>query len=245
MGYRSHDMLGSLIYLFTDPRLPGGTQQAVDIPYKGSSLTGLFTVTPAQERLDFVLWLTQTPSTGKLTDTAADIAGLGTHFNDTFVRATDANGNVDLNARSDTGFAKQFRDGALWLDSSRQVGHFLTAAHFGRADRGAHCAVGHELRADGSGELGQCLAGELSMLSFFNAVEYDLMGDYAQRECIIESIMYDLPEDFDPAQHQDRIGNSRQDLRLTVKGWGFGRLVRQGDIATRAQAQKWLTKNLR
>lgn len=238
-------MLGSLIYLFTDPRLPGGAQQAVDIPYKGSSMTGLFNVTPAQERLDFVLWITQSPSTGKLTDTAADIAGLGTHFNE-FVETTDRTPG----ARSDTGFAEQFRDGGLWVKSSRQVGHFLTAAHLGRANLGAECAVGHELRADGTGELGQCLAGEFATLQFLSAVDADLSGDDARRACFIDSIMYDLPETFNPADFSkqsgnDRSGNSRQDLRLTIKGWGFGRLIQHGDIATLAQTQEWLIKNLR
>jgi hypothetical protein len=47
------------------------------------------------------------------------------------------------------------------------------------------------------------------------------------------------------ANGNDRLGNSLQDLRLSVKGWRFGQMIKNKQITTTDQASNWLLQNLK
>jgi RHS repeat-associated protein len=222
--------LGALVSLFADTGLPGGSAA------KPQQLRRK-TLTAAAERLEFVLWYT---------------AGEG-RFSHDRVRF------------SDTGFAEEFRDGHLWTNAdgsafvSNQVNHFLTAAdlayRFGNTldsitDSWARgCLIGHELYGQGQQpELYQCTIGvsDVQHRKFMWAIASDVRGDYCDRDRLISEILPGLPEsgsrgrlDQDP-----RRGNSRQDLRLSIKGWLFGKAILNGQINTTDEASNWLASNL-
>ncbi len=160
-------------------------------------------------------------------------------------------------ARGDKGFAQEFQDdhlyGELWgieRPASRQLGHFLTAVRMGDADNDylrlayLYAIVGHEQKSDGKGKIGQMfglmrqsLAPSRSDVSAFRiAVEQDAAGAYEARDATLYTI-------FDPKKHGDpanRIGNSMEDLRLSVRGWRLGAGVRQGEFTTNKDVANWL-----
>ena len=176
----------------------------------------------ASERLDFVLWYTHT--------------GVRTHSGW---------------SRNHSGFPKQYQD--PWPDSRDQVGHFLTAVDIGRSDFPPYylCALGHELVGDGPyvhDALIQCGTPTPSQTNyFFEALEAEVVGNDILRDCLIARLLPELPEELDAndPQFSGRQGNSRQDLRLTLKGLNFGKRVQMGNISTPHEASMWLVANLR
>lgn len=212
-----NDSLGALISLFSLDTLPGGSAASV-VKYPMASLT------PAQERLEFILWMTH--------------SGTRVHFTNDF-------------GFSDTGFNPAYQDSAIWRSSSNQVGHFLTAVHLGYDpfvddDTSIACIVGHENVADDAygGSYGsistnskQCLNGLLDVDEFVEAAVADTYGDYARRDCLLASIL--------DSGWEHREGNSPQDLLLSLKGWIFGKRLLNQEIQSLNGAKNWLIQNLR
>ncbi|HEU4323433.1 MAG TPA: FG-GAP-like repeat-containing protein [Roseiflexaceae bacterium] len=241
---RGSNMLESMIYLFTENTLPGGSRAAVNgsnldmtiVSSGGWPVTLPHRRTAAQERLEFVLWITRTgdPSIGNA------YTG-GGQFNSDFVTTTDPNAR----GRNDSGFAAEFQDGGLWTRSSSQVGHFLTAVQMGyQSQELAACAIGHELSGDDTDHAVQCAQGIGQVGRFNRAIEADAAGDYVLRDCLISQMLGNLPEQFDPKDYQSRAGNSWQDTRLTIRGWRFGDMIRRKQITTLKQSGDWLRANL-
>jgi len=224
-------------------------------------------LTPAQERLEFVLWATHTRQADGTIDESRTV-----HFGIRY---------------GDGGFASQFRDRDVHPDSSNQVGHFLTAAHIGYDSSkigislplvtviggmpqvhqiqiggyqaGLACLVGHELMADGSGDIDQCAAallpayyrpdlnesGYMSALDLYRLAKvYDRAGNTLMRDCTLYSIVR-LPEKRSGSSHDNRSGNSIQDLRLSLKGDNFGQAIKYGSIRGLSDADQWLSATLR
>ncbi len=163
--------------------------------------------------------------------------------------------------RGDTGFRSEFRDDHLYSDlwgietpASRQVGHFLTAVHMGY--KPGHLEgffirsiVGHEMVTDAKGKLGVpvrtaqqvAAAGSTEISCFKTAVKLDAAG---ASPLDMDAALYPI---FDPAKHgkqEDRIGNSMEDLRLSVKGWRLGQMVESGVLATNKDLANWIALNV-
>ncbi len=225
-----HNAAGSLVYLFTDLDLPGGSGSKAQQMRQNN-------LSEAAERLEFVLWYTS--------------SGSARHFGIPF---------------DDSGFRKELQDSLVWGKNppSNQVGHFLTAVDAGynswgdwRDYFGKSCIVGHEKLGDYQGSQGpgrywhymiQCDMGGTTddINSFDAAVQADEKGNYELRDCLISEILPDLPEIFDrnKPEYQNRRGNSRQDLRLSIKGWIFGNMIKDRRIRDLNGAQSWLRTNI-
>jgi RHS repeat-associated protein len=225
----STDSLRALLYMFSNrgiaSDMPGG-------PGAQAQQLRQIDLSPAAERLDFVLWATSSEEGSPL------------HFGIQF---------------RDTGFAPEFQDHQLWPDSSNQVGHFLTAVHLAYVGDydfrlGIACTVGHELLSDHlASDWYQCLQGieadseGYHIGRFLDAMVADVQGDYRQRDCLLRQIV-GLPDAFDPTNPTIdylRHGNSMQDLRLSLKGWIFGWKVLGRSINSLDEAREWLIANLR
>ena len=160
----------------------------------------------------------------------------------------------------DTGFASEFKDDYLYSSqwgtkqpASRQTGHFLTAVAMGMtSDKSLRrfylrSIVGHELRSDGKGvsqlfsTFNQILApSQNDVDAFEKAVATDIGGNYRARDSQLFSI-------FDPDKHGDqasRVGNSMEDLRLSVRGWRLGTAVSQGVLQTNKDVATWIALNV-
>ncbi len=72
--------------------------------------------------------------------------------------------------------------------------------------------------------------------AFHSAVEHDSSKDYLSRDTSLMSI-YGL---WRHGNQKDRVGNSMQDLRLSVRGWRLGSMVRQGGLSTNKDLANWL-----
>jgi hypothetical protein len=166
--------LATLIRLFADPALPGGSTK------EAQSHSRQF-LSPVAERLQFVLWYTRGERL----------------FSHDRVEFTD----VD--------FAREFQDAHYYVNpdgtrySSNQVNHFLSAVDLGFSSdwltRDAYkaCLIGHEKYRQGSkDEWYQCTIGVTTReLDLFNqAIKADYAGNYADRDCLIEQILPNLPE---------------------------------------------------
>lgn len=228
------DSLRALLFMFSD------YLQSSDVP-GGSGVTAKRyrqkDLTPAAERLEFILWYTETSP------------GSPGHFRE------------DL-TWNDSGFAKELQDGQLWRESRRQVGHFLTATHLGYQGYlpspvlDIACIVGHEMSSDtllgGMNEAYQCASGLVNdgtqhVQRFLDAVLADVEGDAKLRDCLLYDIV-GLPDEFDSTNfitEKLRYGNSMQDMRLSVKGWIFGQKIKGGSISSLEQGRQWLITNLR
>ena len=165
--------------------------------------------------------------------------------------------------RGDRGFAREFQDDYLYRElwgcrtpQSQQLGHFLTAVGMGykaathpedEVMRGARLIliVGHEMYRDAKGSAGmgpstvrQLLEGLRGdgVACFEEAVRLDAAGQYEARDAQLYAI-------FDPARHgapRDRLGNSMEDLRLSVRGWRLGHIVASGGLGTNRDLANWL-----
>ena len=224
--------LDTLLFLFETEALPGGS-----IPRNnGYQAAGL---TAAQERLEFVLWLTD-----------------------------DGQANFQIQF-TDQGLRQAFRDSGLFADdySNNQIAHFLTAVRLGYGkgnlypdseENAIACIIGHEKIGDPAAGSSrgtsiasnavQCLLGgnRDDHALFRQAVAADRNGNAQERDCLITSLLPGLPEQHARwgADHP-RVGNSIQDLRLSIKGWIFGQDIRDRTITTLKAASSWLRTNLR
>jgi hypothetical protein len=147
-----------------------------------------------------------------------------------------------------TGFRKEFED--PWPTSTDQVGHFLTAVRlafdpqflsnpvfqlllggWGDTDMSFRLMIGHEKVADPPD------ANRLGIKTLFTALR-----------CF--RAQYQSVTDDDVAQFQtgqlemirvgNGLGNSMEDLRLSHKGWLFGRSITEGHFRSREEVADWI-----
>jgi RHS repeat-associated protein len=171
--------------------------------------------------------------------------------------------------KGDYGFQPELRDDHLYREvwgyqgaESTQVGHLLSAVSMGyetgltgRPTRmiKRYLMVRHEQAADAGGGasllqvvgslLRQALplqglsqAGE-DVYYFGRAIEADAAGDVAARDYYLENQVLDVAI-FGPLGN--RLGNSMEDLRLSVRGWRLGNLVSGGQIQTNQELANWI-----
>jgi RHS repeat-associated protein len=215
--------------LFAHPNLPGGTASE-------SRSSRHHDLTPAAERLEFVLWYASNRKDGK--------------------RISQAFQRVPF---SDTDFTTDLQDRMLQgqetgepIDRSNQVHHFLRAVdiayQFGWSGGWVMgCLIGHEQFPGNPSRVTQCVGVSWQNLQLFDkAIAEDLAGNNADRDCYLRAIMPHLPETLaQPRRPGDPYyGKSVQDLRLSLKGWIFGNSIRTGEIRTPSQAATWLRSNL-
>lgn len=208
----------------------------------------------AAERLDFVLWSTDTNCEKGAWE---KLQLLCTHFRSDSPFVVHAN---------DRGFAPDVADGVKWYNpaatgfvydvyhdrvdmGSPQVGHFLTAVDIGRQPSWKEtllrpAAVGHELVGDDQGAVPQILAGLTHSRErglFAEAIAAAEAGDRALAHRCVSLALPDLSVS---GNEPGRVGNSKQDLLNTSYGIAFGRKVRRGDFASPAEAADWLARNV-
>ena len=215
--------LAAFVTLFADPDLPGGQGNEARQWRRGD-------LSAAAERLEFILWYT---------------AGKG-HF---------AHDRIKF---SDQGFALNLQDHQLMENTngtvfvSNQVNHFLTAVDIAYQNSlltdnlYEGCLIGHEQNTQNVPGWRQCLrTTQLDIARFETAVIADIAGDYESRDCLLHKILPNLSEDHKPFIPNDpKFGNSAQDLRLSLKGWIFGKKIQNNEIVSLRDAQSWLQTNL-
>jgi hypothetical protein len=114
--------------------------------------------------------------------------------------------------------------------------------------------VGHEMVGDTEELMGlprvppQYYAGATSAEAvglFLKAIEADRLGRTRERDTYLQPILGDpLRREVIPGP--ERIGNSMPDLRLSIKGWRFGKGTRNEEegIRTRQDAANWLRREV-
>jgi len=143
----------------------------------------------------------------------------------------------------------QFYNKDHWANAgpSNQVGHFLSAVALGFSHPDFITdwfVIGHELKSDKGGVLNQLFGVTDQMKKgFTDAISADERGDNHTRDQLLWSIL-GFPAsvafgDVDPS----RQGNSLQDLRLTVKGYRFGKWAAYNYLPPVAAA-RWLRRNI-
>lgn len=75
---------------------------------------------------------------------------------------------------------------------------------------------------------------------FMLAINADRPGSYRERDYLLIEIL-----GFGDRPPPGRYGNSLQDFRLSLKGWRFGVMIKNGQIRTTRQAAQWPENNLR
>jgi RHS repeat-associated protein len=75
--------------------------------------------------------------------------------------------------------------------------------------------------------------------NFLTAVGADERGYLETRDDYLQTIM-----NIQPGTQGDRVGNSIEDFRLTVKGWRFGKWVRANWAVSHREAALWLRHNI-
>ena len=113
--------------------------------------------------------------------------------------------------------------------------------------------VGHEILGD-KGGVGQFISipqqyavtREEDRQWFLEAVRDDRLGFYNLRDRVLQTILLSTSPKIreDAIAGPGRVGNSMQDLRLSVKGWRFGEEIRIGVIQTRQEAADWLRREI-
>ncbi len=178
--------------------------------------------------------------------------------------------NFAVDFGSDCGFAVEFRDSGfygLWgkdPQDSNQVGHFLTAVnmtyywelvHKSNAHPDSMAAhsrwalypiIGHEQMSDDPPYNVAIQPSKPTTWDFIlwdQAVEFDSKGQYQWRDDALWAIL-NFPANI-PMGGVDRrrVGNSLQDLRLSLKGYRFAHWVWDNPTTHPAQAGRWLSLN--
>jgi RHS repeat-associated protein len=245
--------LSALITLFSAQDFPGGSSPRA-IRLRRIDLSS------AAERLEFVLDYTTDPK-------------LGTPFGKTF-NDLDFNSQFQdpWKGESNNQVGHFLTAVGLGYATSTYVRAFSTEAGLYKAspDIGSlsdeevalRLIVGHEMAPDVAKADQWWLPGVVQSirtqynittpesLSYFrSAVEADRRGFVSARDCFLRKIIPGLPEDRESllalrANGNNRLGNSLQDLRLSVKGWRFGQMIKNKEIVTLEQAYLWLIQNL-
>lgn len=205
--------------LIADDRLPGDT---------------------LQDRVDFVL------------DVTSDNNVAPTHF------------SKDVTF-SDQGLHDDLRDSPIWgTEFSNQIGHFLTAVDMAQRTgnrKGLYAAlsIGHERTGDLvkggnyrtlTGLVRQSLnvANQLihglapsALNAFDEGVEAAKKGD---RQAVNRAAHRLMDEKPDGTLEASRSGNSQADVRLTMYGWAWGEMIKDGEQITLQQGLNFLDHNL-
>ena len=82
---------------------------------------------------------------------------------------------------------------------------------------------------------------------FLRAIDYDRQRNYDLRDNQLRTILTATDPRFrdrNAIEGSTRVGNSMQDLRLSVKGWRFGQETRNGPIQSRQEAADWLRREV-
>jgi RHS repeat-associated protein len=205
----------------------------------------------AADRLDFVLDYTQ---------------GFATN-----VPAPGFPAQFRINFGGDDGLAEELRDSKYyetWGGTTNQPGHFLTAVALAYRGPGrfSHLLfwprqdtepflttddrialgliVGHEMVPDNAGnfyyapQLQFYKASIQDIQLFLSALAAEIRGDLTARDDYFWQI---LGSDYDETQ---RVGNSIEDLRLSAKGWNFGKWVLAHKGVSHIIAGAWLRNNI-
>jgi RHS repeat-associated protein len=140
----------------------------------------------------------------------------------------------------DTGFQAELQDGG------DQVGHFVQGAALAyKSDNpvGEYGAlsliVGHEIVGDAGGPSGVYRTGNNLRQFAAGATHLEAHDWFLEGTDTSLNNIYNLG---DPSGN--RTGNSMQDLRLSYRAWIFGKMLREGAFATRADAALWLEENI-
>ncbi len=213
--------------------------------------------TTAKRRLDWLLDATRGDYTvdfaqiggdNGLKEIMADIAPRYSHFKEIW--------------GSDCGFNAQFQDSHLYPvwggapNHSNQVGHFLSSVDASLLDQwlpgnfGLRSLIGHEKAGDENQitEQGQMVtAGDY--LDWVMAVEADERGDETNRDIYLMAILNNgNSNEVDRIPYQGavpgRLGNSLQDLRLSLKGYRFAKWIQTNGFRPSVSAAIWLKTQL-
>ena len=121
--------------------------------------------------------------------------------------------------------------------------------------------VRHEQVSDGVGKFGQAMGlleqglgalspfigfemTQFSIEQFDNAVKRDAAGNYDGRDRALQGILMDGPRPRQLGVQAARVGNSMEDLRLSVRGWRVGNMVANGLIQTNKDLANWIALNI-
>ena len=112
--------------------------------------------------------------------------------------------------------------------------------------------VGHEFIGDGQGfeqmdivPQQYFVATEEARNKFRQAVILDRLGNDQLRDIILRDMLIETDARFrDQDAVPERIGNSMQDFRNSVKGWRFGQEIRNGTITSNIDAAMWLRREI-
>jgi hypothetical protein len=162
-----------------------------------------------------------------------------------------------------TGFSPLVADPDI---TNPQTGHFFSFAKWaldGISEFETAAALGHEFVTDGFlvAQADQLIAGVPGARDFRDMIiglpldprgdlDYGAMdsefSEHGWTERIVESEVEERNVPGLPlvSRHEYYTGNSIADLRCTVAGFHFGRLVRSGLFATAVDATAWLTRNV-
>ncbi|MCG8348461.1 MAG: hypothetical protein MI924_11875, partial [Chloroflexales bacterium] len=236
------DALGTLIRLFVDSDLPGGTTPTA-MQLRRSHLS------PAAERLEFILHYTQDWKGVPFRKIFND-SGFNPQFQDPW---PEESGNQVGHFLTAVGLAYAPDH---YINFLTRLGLFAgLIVPTSSEDAALRLIVGHEKVSDEiSNELATIhaqyrAATDIDVTKFLQALAYDAEGRYGDRDTLLCAIVQ-LPEaaskDNRKIIHDSgRVGNSIEDLRLSLKGYAFGLRIKDGRIASLQQAGSWLDGNLR
>jgi len=151
-----------------------------------------------------------------------------------------------------TGFSKEFED--PWPSSADQAGHFLTAVRlaydftflnnpifqlllggWGDDDIPLRLIIGHEKEPDPPD------VNKLSVKALFDAIrQFRAQYQSVSRQDVANFRNGNL----DAIQVGVGVGNSREDLRLSYKGWLFGQWIAAGKFKDAAEIAQWIRMEL-
>ena len=78
------------------------------------------------------------------------------------------------------------------------------------------------------------------IVDFLTAINADERGDKQGRDALLEEILNIRTE----REQENRVGNSLEDLRLSLKGWRFGKWVQANRSVSHRSAALWLRSNI-
>jgi hypothetical protein len=151
-----------------------------------------------------------------------------------------------------TGFRREFQD--PWPTSTDQVGHFLTAVRlsfdarflafplfglalgaWGARDVPLRLIIGHEKKPDPPDASKIGIGTLLRALRHFRQ-QYQSTAD--------EDVVNFQSGNLDAIDVGQGIGNSMADLRLSHKGWHFGKTIAAGQFQSGQQVAEWIRTEL-
>jgi hypothetical protein len=138
---------------------------------------------------------------------------------------------------------------------SNQVGHFLSAVSLAYDWPDAITfwfAIAHEIRSDNGNDPNGGMINQLNPTAvtkqmgedFVNAIIADEQGNSIVRDNLLWGIL-GFPQTVDFGNVlRERQGNSIQDLRLAIRGFRFGKWVKNNQKLPSSEGANWLRKNI-